>query len=197
MSEIVDIRAREILDSRGNPTLEVDVRLEDGAWGRASVPSGASTGAHEAVERRDNDKARFGGKGVLGPAEAVNGEIFYALSGFEASEQRRLDVRLKTLDGTDNKSRLGANAILGVSLAAAKASAESFGLPLFKYVGGVSARVRVERSGRPPISRSPVRASRPVRPAGSNLGGARARAERWAPFALPCTGTASADDQYN
>jgi enolase len=141
MSEIVDIRAREILDSRGNPTLEVDVRLDDGAWGRASVPSGASTGAHEAVERRDNDKARFGGKGVLGPAEAVNGEIFDALSGFEASEQRRLDLRLKTLDGTDNKSRLGANAILAVSLANAKAAAQSVGLPLYRYLGGVSAHV--------------------------------------------------------
>ena len=141
MTEIVDITAREILDSRGNPTVEVDVTLEDGAFGRAAVPSGASTGAHEAVEKRDGDKNRYGGKGVLQAVDAVNGEIFDALSGFDAADQRRLDTTLINLDGTDNKSRLGANAILGVSLAAAKAAAISAGAPLYKYVGGVSARV--------------------------------------------------------
>jgi len=141
MTEIVDILGREILDSRGNPTVEVDVTLEDGAFGRAAVPSGASTGAHEAVEQRDGDKARYGGKGVLGAVAAVNGDIFDALSGFEAEDQRRLDSLLIELDGTPNKSRLGANAILGVSLAVAKAAAQSAGLPLYKYVGGVSARV--------------------------------------------------------
>jgi enolase len=140
MTEIVDILAREILDSRGNPTVEVDVTLEDGAFGRAAVPSGASTGAHEAVERRDGDKARFGGKGVLRAVEAVNGELFDALSGIDAEDQRRLDQLMIELDGTANKSRLGANAILGVSLASAKAAAVSAGLPLYKYVGGVSAR---------------------------------------------------------
>jgi enolase len=141
MTEIVDITAREILDSRGNPTVEVDVTLEDGAFGRAAVPSGASTGAHEAVEKRDGDKARYGGKGVLQAVAAVNGEIFDALSGLEAEDQRRLDRLLIELDGTANKSRLGANAILGVSLATAKAAAISAGLPLYKYVGGVSARI--------------------------------------------------------
>ncbi len=141
MTEIVDITAREILDSRGNPTVEVDVTLEDGAFGRAAVPSGASTGAHEAVEKRDGDADRYGGKGVLQAVDAVNGEIFDALSGFDASDQRRLDTALITLDGTENKSRLGANAILGVSLAAAKAAAISAGQPLYKYVGGVSAHV--------------------------------------------------------
>ena len=141
MTEIVNIVAREILDSRGNPTVEVDVILEDGAMGRAAVPSGASTGAHEAVEKRDGDKSRYGGKGVLQAVEAVNGEIFDALSGAEAEDQRRLDRLLIELDGTANKSRLGANAILGVSLATAKAAAASAGLPLYKYVGGVSARV--------------------------------------------------------
>jgi len=141
VTEIIDILAREILDSRGNPTVEVDVRLEDGAFGRAAVPSGASTGAHEAVERRDGDAARYGGKGVLGAVEAVNGEIFDALSGAEAEDQRRLDRILVELDGTPNKARLGANAILGVSLASAKAAAMSAGLPLYKYVGGVSARI--------------------------------------------------------
>ena len=140
MTEIVDIVAREILDSRGNPTVEVDVTLEDGATGRAGVPSGASTGAHEAVELRDGDKKRYGGKGVLKAVGAVNGEIFDALSGFEAEDQRRLDKVMIELDGTPNKSRLGANAILGVSLAAAKAAAVSAGLPLYKYVGGVGAR---------------------------------------------------------
>ncbi|ODT61325.1 MAG: phosphopyruvate hydratase [Phenylobacterium sp. SCN 69-14] len=141
MTEIVDITAREILDSRGNPTVEVDVVLEDGSLGRAAVPSGASTGAHEAVEKRDGDKGRYGGKGVLAAVDAVNGEIYDALSGFEAEDQRRLDQRLIELDGTPNKSRLGANAILGVSLATAKAAAISAALPLYKYVGGVSARV--------------------------------------------------------
>ncbi|MGQ3016915.1 phosphopyruvate hydratase [Phenylobacterium sp.] len=141
MTEIVDITAREILDSRGNPTIEVDVILEDGALGRAAVPSGASTGAHEAVEKRDGDKGRYLGKGVLGAIDAVNGEIYDALAGFEAEDQRRLDATLIELDGTANKSRLGANAILGVSLATAKAAAISANLPLYKYVGGVSARV--------------------------------------------------------
>src|ERR1700760_750597 len=115
MTDIVDITAREILDSRGNPTVEVDVVLEDGSFGRAAVPSGAFTGAHEAVERRDGDKHRYGGKGVLQAVDAVNGEIFDALSGFDAEDQRRLDTILINLDGTPNKSRLGANAILGVS----------------------------------------------------------------------------------
>ncbi|HYG25308.1 MAG TPA: phosphopyruvate hydratase [Caulobacteraceae bacterium] len=141
MTEIVDIIAREILDSRGNPTVEVDVILEDGGFGRAAVPSGASTGAHEAVEKRDGDKARYGGKGVSQAVEAVNGEIYDALSGVDAEDQRRVDSLLIELDGTDNKSRLGANAILGVSLATAKAAAASANLPLYKYVGGVSARV--------------------------------------------------------
>ena len=141
MTEIVDILARQVLDSRGNPTVEVDVVLEDGAVGRAAVPSGASTGAHEAVEKRDGDATRYGGKGVLQAVDAVNGEIFDALSGFEAEDQRRIDNALIALDATPNKSRLGANAILGVSLAVAKAAAESRGLPLYKYVGGVSARV--------------------------------------------------------
>ncbi|WP_332771575.1 phosphopyruvate hydratase [Phenylobacterium sp.] len=141
MTEIVDITAREILDSRGNPTVEVDVILEDGAMGRAAVPSGASTGAHEAVEKRDGDKTRYLGKGVRQAVDAVNGEIYDALSGVDAEDQRRLDKLLIELDGTANKSRLGANAILGVSLAAAKAAAISAGLPLYKYVGGVSARV--------------------------------------------------------
>jgi enolase len=141
MTEIIDIEAREILDSRGNPTVEVDVTLDDGSVGRAAVPSGASTGAHEAVERRDGDKARYGGKGVREAVGAVNGEIFDALSGFDACDQRRIDDLLIKLDGTPNKSRLGANAILGVSLAVAKAAAAASGLPLYKYVGGVSARV--------------------------------------------------------
>lgn len=141
MAEIIDIIAREILDSRGNPTVEVDVTLEDGSFGRAAVPSGASTGAHEAVELRDGDKARYLGKGVQKAVDAVNGEIFDALSGMEAGDQRRIDTLLIGLDGTPNKSRLGANAILGVSLATAKAAAISADLPLYKYVGGVSARV--------------------------------------------------------
>jgi enolase len=141
MAEIIDIIAREILDSRGNPTVEVDVILEDGSFGRAGVPSGASTGAYEAVELRDGDKARYGGKGVLKAVDAVNGEIFDALSGQDAADQRRIDDMLIELDGTENKSRLGANAILGVSLATAKAAAVAADLPLYKYVGGVSARV--------------------------------------------------------
>ncbi len=141
MTEIVDITAREILDSRGNPTVEVDVVLEDGSMGRAAVPSGASTGAHEASEKRDGDMARYGGKGVLKAVEAVNGEIYDALSGSDAEDQRRIDRILIDLDGTPNKARLGANAILGVSLATAKAAASSADLPLYKYVGGVSARV--------------------------------------------------------
>ena len=141
MTEIVDIVAREILDSRGNPTVEVDVILEDGSMGRAAVPSGASTGAHEAVEKRDGDKRRYGGKGVSQAVDAVNGEIYDALSGSDAEDQRRVDRMLIELDGTPNKSRLGANAILGVSLASAKAAASSAALPLYKYVGGVSARV--------------------------------------------------------
>ncbi len=140
MTAIVDIRAREILDSRGNPTVEVDVLLESGAFGRAGVPSGASTGAHEAVERRDGG-ARYGGKGVQGAVEAVNGELYDALVGLDASDQTALDQAMIELDGTDNKSRLGANAILGVSLAAAKAAAEASRLPLYRYVGGVQARV--------------------------------------------------------
>jgi len=141
MTEIVDITAREILDSRGNPTVEVDVVLEDGSMGRAAVPSGASTGAYEASEKRDGDKTRYGGKGVLKAVEAVNGEIYDALSGSDAEDQRRIDRILIDLDGTPNKARLGANAILGVSLATAKAAASSAALPLYKYVGGVSARV--------------------------------------------------------
>jgi enolase len=141
MTEIVDIVAREILDSRGNPTVEVDVVLEDGSMGRAAVPSGASTGKHEAVEKRDGDKARYGGKGVRQAVAAVNGEIYDALSGSDAEDQRRIDNLLIELDGTPNKSRLGANAILGASLATAKAAASSAALPLYKYVGGVSARV--------------------------------------------------------
>jgi enolase len=139
LTEIVDIVGREILDSRGNPTVEVDVTLEDGSFGRAAVPSGASTGAHEAVEKRDGDAKRYGGKGVTHAVDAVNGEIFDALSGFEAEDQRRIDGALIALDGTANKSRLGANAILGVSLATAKAAAISAQLPLYKYVGGVGA----------------------------------------------------------
>ena len=141
MTEIIDIVAREILDSRGNPTVEVDVTLEDGSFGRAAVPSGASTGAHEAVELRDGDKSRYGGKGVLKAVEAVNGEIFDAISGFDAEDQVHIDEAMIELDGTANKARLGANAILGVSLAVAKAAADASGLPLYRYVGGTQARV--------------------------------------------------------
>jgi len=141
MSAILDITAREILDSRGNPTVEVDVVLEDGAMGRAAVPSGASTGAHEAVELRDGDPARYNGKGVLNAVDAVNGEIYDALVGMDATQQVDIDAILIDLDGTPNKSRLGANAILGVSLAVAHAAADSLGMPLYRYVGGTSARV--------------------------------------------------------
>jgi enolase len=141
MSTIIDIHAREILDSRGNPTLEVDVTLEDGETGRAAVPSGASTGAHEAVERRDGDPARYGGKGVLEAVAAVNGEIAEALVGFDATEQVAIDRMMIEMDGTENKARLGANAILGVSLAVAKAAAEATRQPLFRYVGGTGARL--------------------------------------------------------
>ncbi len=141
MTAIIDIAAREILDSRGNPTVEVDVTLEEGTVGRAAVPSGASTGAHEAVELRDGDKSRFGGKGVLRAVEAVNRDIFDAVSGMDAEDQLAIDQVMIALDGTPNKARLGANAILGVSLAVAKAAAEVSGLPLYRYVGGVSARV--------------------------------------------------------
>jgi enolase len=140
MTAILDIHGREILDSRGNPTVEVDVLLEDGSFGRAAVPSGASTGAHEAVELRDGDKGRYLGKGVTQAVAAVNGEIADALIGLDAEDQRELDMAMIALDGTPNKSRLGANAILGVSLAAAKAAADARGLPLYRYVGGVSAR---------------------------------------------------------
>ncbi|WP_458760907.1 phosphopyruvate hydratase [Afipia sp. TerB] len=140
MTAIVDIIGREILDSRGNPTVEVDVVLEDGSIGRAAVPSGASTGAHEAVELRDGDKGRYGGKGVEKAVEAVNGEIFDAIGGMDAEQQVQIDQTMIELDGTPNKSRLGANAILGVSLAVAKASAESLDMPLYRYVGGTSAR---------------------------------------------------------
>ncbi|SEW22237.1 enolase [Aliiroseovarius sediminilitoris] len=141
MTIIVDIFAREILDSRGNPTVEVDVILDDGTLGRAAVPSGASTGAHEAVEKRDGDKARYMGKGVLEAVEAVNGEIADTLVGFDATEQEAIDAAMCELDGTPNKARLGANAILGVSLAVAKAAADASALPLYRYVGGASARV--------------------------------------------------------
>ena len=141
MTAIVDIHARQILDSRGNPTVEVDVTLEDGSFGRAAVPSGASTGAHEAVELRDGDASRYGGKGVLKAVAAVNGEIFDALAGIDAEEQGELDAAMIALDGTPNKSRLGANAILGVSLAAAKAGADARGLPLHRYIGGIGAHV--------------------------------------------------------
>ena len=141
MSTIIDIHAREILDSRGNPTVEVDVYLESGAMGRAAVPSGASTGAHEANERRDGDKKRYMGKGVLEAVAAVNGEIAGEIVGFDATEQVGIDRTMIEMDGTPNKARLGANAILGVSLAVAKAAAEFTGQPLFRYVGGTSARM--------------------------------------------------------
>ena len=141
MTAIIDIIGRQILDSRGNPTVEVDVILEDGAMGRAAVPSGASTGAHEAVELRDGDKSRYGGKGVLKAVDAVNNEIFDALGGMDAESQAQIDETMIALDGTPNKARLGANAILGVSLAAAKAAAISADLPLYRYVGGTAARL--------------------------------------------------------
>ena len=141
MTAIIDIHAREILDSRGNPTVEVDVLLEDGSFGRAAVPSGASTGAHEAVELRDGDKGRFLGKGVLQAVGAVNGEIAGALVDMDAEDQRDIDMAMIALDGTENKGRLGANAILGTSMAVAKAAADARGLPLYSYVGGVSAHL--------------------------------------------------------
>ena len=141
MTEIVDVFAREILDSRGNPTVEAEVTLEDGSVGRAAVPSGASTGAHEAVELRDGDKSRYGGKGVLKAVEAVNEEIFAALIGLDAEDQRRIDRTMVELDGTPNKGRLGANAILGVSMATAKAAADAASLPLYRYVGGANAHI--------------------------------------------------------
>ena len=141
MTAIIDIHGREILDSRGNPTVEVDVLLDDGSFGRAAVPSGASTGAHEAVELRDGDKTRYLGKGVLKAVDAVNGEIGELLLGLDAEDQRDIDMALIALDGTENKARIGANAILGTSLAVAKAAAAARGLPLYAYVGGVSAHV--------------------------------------------------------
>jgi len=141
MTAIVDVHARQILDSRGNPTVEVDVTLEDGSMGRAAVPSGASTGAHEAVELRDGDKSRWGGKGVTKAVQSVNGEIAEAIVGMEAEDQASLDAGMIDLDGTENKGRLGANAILGVSLATAKAAADALGLPLYRYVGGVDANL--------------------------------------------------------
>ena len=141
MSTIVDIFAREILDSRGNPTVEVDVTLEDGTMGRAAVPSGASTGAHEAVEKRDEDKKRYMGKGVLEAVSGVNGELAETLVGFDATDQQGIDATMIEIDGTENKARLGANAILGVSLATAKAAAAYSNLPLYRYIGGTSARI--------------------------------------------------------
>lgn len=141
MTAIIDLQGRQIIDSRGNPTVEVDVFLEDGSFGRAAVPSGASTGAHEAVEKRDGDKSRWMGKGVDNAVEAVNGEIADTIRGLEAEDQIEIDTALIELDGTENKGRLGANAILGVSLAVAKAAADARGLPLYRYVGGVGAHV--------------------------------------------------------
>ncbi|HMJ93453.1 MAG TPA: phosphopyruvate hydratase [Allosphingosinicella sp.] len=141
MTAILDVHARQILDSRGNPTVEVEVMLEDGSSGRAAVPSGASTGAHEAVEKRDGDKGRYLGKGVSQAVDSVRGEIFEAIAGLEAEDQAEIDALLIDLDGTENKSRLGANAILGVSLAVAKAAADARGLPLYRYVGGVAAHL--------------------------------------------------------
>ncbi len=141
MTAIIDLHARQIIDSRGNPTVEVDVMLEDGSFGRAAVPSGASTGAHEAVERRDGDKSKWLGKGVQGAVNAVNGEIADTVLGIDAEDQSDVDRAMIQLDGTENKGRLGANAILGVSLAVAKAAADARGLPLYRYVGGVAAHV--------------------------------------------------------
>ena len=140
MGTIIDIHAREILDSRGNPTVEVDVTLEDGTLGRAAVPSGASTGAHEAVEKRDSDKNRYNGKGVLNAVAAVNGEIAEELIGYDVTEQLSIDTLMIEMDGTPNKSRLGANAILGVSLACAKAAADFCNLPIYRYVGGATSK---------------------------------------------------------
>lgn len=138
---IGSIKAQQILDSRGNPTVEVEVILTDGSWGRAAVPSGASTGTHEALELRDKRPGQYGGKGVLNAVANVNGEIAEALAGWDAVEQRAIDLTLIALDGTPNKSRFGANAILGTSLAVAKAAANSLGLPLYRYIGGVHAHV--------------------------------------------------------
>ena len=137
MTSIVDIIAREILDSRGNPTVEVDVILEDGSQGRAAVPSGASTGKHEALERRDGDEKRFRGKGVLKAVEAINDDIFEQIVGLDATDQRHIDGLLIEMDGTENKAKYGANALLGVSLAVAQAAAQACALPLYRYVGGV------------------------------------------------------------
>ncbi|MEY4502337.1 MAG: hypothetical protein RIS52_2227, partial [Pseudomonadota bacterium] len=141
MTAILDIHARQIIDSRGNPTVEVDVLLEDGSFGRAAVPSGASTGAYEAVEKRDGDAKKFLGKGVQGAVDGVNGPIADALLGMDAEDQGDIDATMIALDGTHNKASLGANAILGVSLANAKAAADARGLPLYRYVGGVSSHV--------------------------------------------------------
>src|SRR4029078_12585471 len=141
MTAIIDIIGREILDSRGNPTVEVDVVLADGSMGRAAVPSGASTGAHEAVELRDGDKPRYHGRGVRKAVAAVNGEIFEAIGGMEAEGQIRIDETMIALDGTPNKSRLGANAILGVSLGVARAAAEAAALPVYRYIGGANAHM--------------------------------------------------------
>ena len=141
MFAIRDLNARQILDSRGNPTVEVDVLLDDGSFGRAAVPSGASTGAYEAIEKRDADQACYGGKGVMSAVHAVNTEIFDALSGADATEQQQIDADLIGLDGTENKARLGANAILGVSLAVARAAAEASGLQLWRYLGGIHAHI--------------------------------------------------------
>ena len=141
MTAIVDVHARQILDSRGNPTVEVDVTLEDGSMGRAAVPSGASTGAHEAVELRDGDKSQWGGKGVLKAVRAANGELAEAVMGMDAEDQAAIDAELIAVDGTENKGRLGANAILGISLATAKAAAEALGMPLYRYVGGIDANL--------------------------------------------------------
>ena len=141
MTEIIDVKGRQILDSRGTPTVEVDVLLEDGSFGRAAVPSGASTGVHEAVELRDGDKSKFNGKSVLKAVNAVNTELAEAVIGMDAEEQIAIDNKMVKLDGTENKGRLGANAILGVSLATAKAAAEAVGLPLYRYIGGAYAHV--------------------------------------------------------
>ena len=143
MTSFLDIHAREIIDSRGNPTIEVDIVLEDGSFGRAAVPSGASTGAYEAVEKRDGDKMRYKGKGVQQAVDIVNGEIADAIIDLDAEDQEEIDATMIALDGTANKSRLGANAILGVSLAVAKAAANARGLPLYRYVGGVNYGMRL------------------------------------------------------
>ena len=155
MSGIRNVKARQIIDSRGNPTVEVEVLLESGAHGRAAVPSGASTGEKEAIELRDGDKSRYLGKGVLKAVDAVNGEIFDTLSGMDAEDQRRIDAALISLDGTPNKSRLGANAILGVSLATAKAAALARELPLYRYVGYVRRSHPHGRRGFPHAAQGP------------------------------------------